>query len=114
VSLDVRDFEPADHEWARHLIGQHQGGDHRVARLGELLDPTEQEGIVAELDGKPAALLTVHESDRGLEVLTLHSEIGGAGAGTRLLGTCAVGCGWRTFTPEPSMRTARPTSRRFP
>jgi 2-oxo-4-hydroxy-4-carboxy--5-ureidoimidazoline (OHCU) decarboxylase/N-acetylglutamate synthase-like GNAT family acetyltransferase len=87
VPLDVRDFEPADHDWARRLIGDHQGGDHRVARLGELLDPTEQEGIVAELDGRPVALLTVHETDRGLEVLTLHSEVGGVGAGTRLLET---------------------------
>lgn len=87
MALDVRDLEPADHDWARRLIGAHQGGDHRVARLGELLDPTEQEGIVAELDGRPVGLLTAHETDRGLEVLTLHSEIGGVGAGTRLLET---------------------------
>lgn len=87
MALDVRDLGPADHDWARGLIGAHQGGDHRVARLGELLDPTEQEGIVAELDGRPVGLLTAHETDRGLEVLTLHSEIGGVGAGTRLLET---------------------------
>ena len=87
MALDVRDFEASDREWARRLIGDHQGGDHRVARLGELLDPAEQEGIVAELDGRPVGLLTVHESQRGLEVLTLHSEVGGAGAGTRLLET---------------------------
>lgn len=87
MALDVRDFEAADRDWARRLIGGHQGGDHRVARLGQLLDPTEQEGIVAELDGRPIALLTVHESATGLEVLTLHSESGGLGAGTRLLET---------------------------
>jgi 2-oxo-4-hydroxy-4-carboxy--5-ureidoimidazoline (OHCU) decarboxylase/GNAT superfamily N-acetyltransferase len=87
MSLDVRDFEPADREWARRLVGGHQGGDHRVGRLGELLDPTEMEGIVAELDGRPVGLLTVHETDRGLEVLTLHSEVSGVGAGTRLLET---------------------------
>ena len=87
MALDVRDFEPADHEWARRLIGEHQGGDHRVARLGELLDPLGQEGIVAEVDGRPVGLLTVHETDRGLEVLTLHSAQQGIGAGTRLLET---------------------------
>ncbi len=87
MALDVRDFEPRDHEWARRLIGTHQGGDHLVARLGEVLDPTTREGIVAELDGRPAGLLTVHESDRGLEVLSLHSETSGIGAGTRLLET---------------------------
>jgi 2-oxo-4-hydroxy-4-carboxy--5-ureidoimidazoline (OHCU) decarboxylase/GNAT superfamily N-acetyltransferase len=87
VPIEIRDFEPRDHEWARRLIGEHQGGDHRVARLGELLDPLAREGIVAELDGRPIALLTVHEGDRGLEVLTLHAETRGIGAGTRLLET---------------------------
>jgi 2-oxo-4-hydroxy-4-carboxy--5-ureidoimidazoline (OHCU) decarboxylase/GNAT superfamily N-acetyltransferase len=87
MTLDVRDFQASDHDWARALIGGHQGGDHRAARLGELLDPLELEGIVAELDGRPVALLTVHESDRGLEVVSLHSEAPGAGAGTRLLET---------------------------
>ena len=87
MTLDVRDFEARDHEWASALIAAHQGGDHRVARLGELLDPLQQEGIVAELDGEPIGLLTVHEGDRGLEVLTLHSEREGIGAGTRLLET---------------------------
>jgi 2-oxo-4-hydroxy-4-carboxy--5-ureidoimidazoline (OHCU) decarboxylase/GNAT superfamily N-acetyltransferase len=87
VAFDVRDFEPRDHDWARRLIAEHQGGDHRVARLGELLDPLAQEGIVAEQDGRPVGVLTVHETDRGLEVLTLHSEARGIGAGTRLLET---------------------------
>jgi len=87
VAIEIRDFEPRDHDWARRLIGGHQGGDHRVARLGELLDPLQQEGIVAELDGRPVGLLTVHEGDRGLEVLTLHSQTRGIGAGTRLLET---------------------------
>lgn len=87
MTLDVRDFAADDQRWAWRLIAGHQGGDHRVARLGELLDPIEQEGIVAELDGRPVALLTVHESERGLEVLTLHSEVCGAGAGSRLLET---------------------------
>jgi 2-oxo-4-hydroxy-4-carboxy-5-ureidoimidazoline decarboxylase len=87
VALEIRDFERADHDWARRLIGDHQGGDHRVARFGELVDPLGQEGIVAELEGRPVGLLTVHETDRGLEVLTLHSEAQGIGAGTRLLET---------------------------
>ncbi len=87
MTLDVRDFEARDRDWARGLIADHQGGDHRVARLGELLDPLQQEGIVAELDGRRVGLLTVHEGGRGLEVLTLHSEERGVGAGTRLLET---------------------------
>jgi 2-oxo-4-hydroxy-4-carboxy--5-ureidoimidazoline (OHCU) decarboxylase/N-acetylglutamate synthase-like GNAT family acetyltransferase len=87
MALEVRDFESRDHEWASRLIGASQAGDHRVARLGELLDPLAQEGIVAEQDGRPVGLLTVHETDRGLEVLSLHSQTRGIGAGTRLLET---------------------------
>ena len=86
MSVDIRDFVAADRAWARELIAGIQG-DHRVARLGELLDPTEHEGIVTELDGEPAALLTVTESERGLEILTIHSGTPRRGAGTRLLET---------------------------
>jgi 2-oxo-4-hydroxy-4-carboxy--5-ureidoimidazoline (OHCU) decarboxylase/N-acetylglutamate synthase-like GNAT family acetyltransferase len=87
VSIEVRDFEAADHEWADRLIGGFQGGNRMVARLGELIDPLTRDGVVAEVDGRRAALLTVTESDRGLEVLTLGSEVRGVGAGTRLLET---------------------------
>lgn len=87
MSLELRDLEAADHDWARRLIARYQDGDHRVLRLGELIDPLEQPGIVAELDGTPVGLLTVTESARGLEVLTLHSDRPGLGAGTRLLET---------------------------
>ena len=87
MTLDVRDFQASDRDWARKLIADHQGGDHRAARLGTLLDPLELEGVVAELDGRAVALLTVHESDRGLEVFSIHSEVPNVGAGTRLLET---------------------------
>jgi 2-oxo-4-hydroxy-4-carboxy-5-ureidoimidazoline decarboxylase len=87
MAIDIRDFEPRDHEWARSLIGGFQGGDHRVARLGELLDPLQHPGIVAERDGAPVGLLTVSESPKGLEVLTLNVAHRGTGIGTRLLET---------------------------
>ncbi|HEX2884094.1 MAG TPA: GNAT family N-acetyltransferase [Candidatus Limnocylindria bacterium] len=87
MTLDVRDFIPADRAWAARLLSESGGGIPQMARLGELLDPLEHEGIVAERDGRPVALLTVHESERGLEVLTLHSEVEGIGAGSRLLET---------------------------
>ena len=87
MTLEIRDFTPADHAWARGVIADHQGGDHRVARLGELLDPLECEGLVAELDGRPTGLLTVHESSAGLEALTVHATRQGKGVGTLLLET---------------------------
>jgi 2-oxo-4-hydroxy-4-carboxy--5-ureidoimidazoline (OHCU) decarboxylase/GNAT superfamily N-acetyltransferase len=87
MALDVRDFMPEDRAWAATLLAEAGGGTPHVARYGELLDPLEHEGIVAELDGRPVALLTVSESAKGLEVLSLHSEVRGVGAGTRLLET---------------------------
>jgi 2-oxo-4-hydroxy-4-carboxy--5-ureidoimidazoline (OHCU) decarboxylase/GNAT superfamily N-acetyltransferase len=87
MSIDVRDFEPRDHEWAARLIGDFQGGDRMVARLGELIDPLTCPGIVAERDGTPVGVLVVVESDRGLEVLALMAAQQRVGIGTRLLET---------------------------
>jgi 2-oxo-4-hydroxy-4-carboxy--5-ureidoimidazoline (OHCU) decarboxylase/GNAT superfamily N-acetyltransferase len=87
VDLRVRDFVEDDHDWARRLLAEHGGGIHLMARLGELVDPLAHEGLVAEEGGEPLGLLTVDESDRGLEVLTLHSVVSGRGAGTLLLAT---------------------------
>lgn len=87
MTLEIRDFVADDRDWAAVLLGAYGGGVPQMARFGELLDPLEHEGLVATLDGRPIGLLTVNESDRGLEVLTLHSEVEGAGAGSRLLET---------------------------
>lgn len=85
----IRDFLPGDRDWAARLLGAYGGGVPQMARLGELHDPLTKDGLVAELDGRPIGLLTVNESDRGLEVLTLHTEADaeGVGAGSRLLET---------------------------
>ncbi|MEP6681179.1 MAG: GNAT family N-acetyltransferase [Chloroflexota bacterium] len=96
MALSVRDLEAADHDWADRLISSHQG-TRMTARLGELIDPLTLPGIVAELDGRPVALVTCSETDRGFELLTLNSEVHGAGAGTLLLDTAlqvaaASGC----------------------
>ena len=87
MELRVRDFVEDDHDWARRLLAEHGGGSHRMARLGELVDPLSHEGLVAEEGGEPIGLLTVDESGHGLEVLTLHSVIPGRGAGSLLLAT---------------------------
>ena len=87
MALRVRDLTAADHQWATALLAAHGGGIHRMARLGELVDPLAHEGLVAEDGGEPLGLLTVAESDRGLEILTLHSVVSGRGAGTILLAT---------------------------
>lgn len=85
--MRIRDLLPEDREWADRLIARHQG-TRMTARLGVVLDPLALPGLVAELDGSRIGLATVHETpERGLEVLTLHAEPSGAGAGTQLLQT---------------------------
>jgi 2-oxo-4-hydroxy-4-carboxy--5-ureidoimidazoline (OHCU) decarboxylase/ribosomal protein S18 acetylase RimI-like enzyme len=84
--VEVRDFEPEDHAWAERLLGELGGGSRRVARLGELIDPFDLQGLVAVRDGAPVGLATVQESpDRGMEIVTLHAEPRGVGAGTALV-----------------------------
>jgi 2-oxo-4-hydroxy-4-carboxy--5-ureidoimidazoline (OHCU) decarboxylase/GNAT superfamily N-acetyltransferase len=84
----VRDLAAADREWADQLLAQHLGDTRMVARLGELIDPLSLEGLVAEVEGRPIGLATVQEApERGMEVLTLHAEPRGQGAGTALLET---------------------------
>jgi len=85
--LTVRDFERGDHAWAKRLLAGHEGGSHVVARLGKLIDPLTLEGLVAVADGRPVGLATCKEGGDGLEVLTLHSDPPGVGAGTLLLQT---------------------------
>ena len=77
---------PADRPWAERLLGDLGGGIRKVARLGELIDPFALDGLVAERDGRPLGLATVQESETaGLEVVTLHADPRGAGAGTALV-----------------------------
>jgi 2-oxo-4-hydroxy-4-carboxy--5-ureidoimidazoline (OHCU) decarboxylase/N-acetylglutamate synthase-like GNAT family acetyltransferase len=87
VEITIRDFTSGDHEWARALLAEHGGGTHRMARLGELVDPLTHEGLVAEEGGEPIGLLTVDESPHAIEVLTLHARRPARGAGSRLLAT---------------------------
>lgn len=86
--VHVRDLTAADREWADQLLAEQLGGTRMVARLGELIDPLSLEGLVAESEGRPIGLATVQEApERGMEVLTLHAEPRGQGAGTALLET---------------------------
>ena len=84
--MRIRDLGPDDRAWADRLISAHQGSS-TTARLGEVIEPLELAGLVAELDGTRIGVATVHESDRGLEVVTLHAEPRRQGAGTALLET---------------------------
>ncbi|MEP6469509.1 MAG: GNAT family N-acetyltransferase [Chloroflexota bacterium] len=85
AEVHVRDLVAADHDWARATIARLQGSE-RLARLGELLDPLTMDGLVAEADGRPIGLASVHETPgKGLELVALLSDQGGKGAGTALM-----------------------------
>ena len=87
ADITVRDLTPQDHAWARDFITRMQGSE-RIARLGALVDPLAMEGLVAEEDGAPIGMASVHENpERGLEVLVLLADPPGHGAGTALLDT---------------------------
>jgi 2-oxo-4-hydroxy-4-carboxy-5-ureidoimidazoline decarboxylase len=88
TGIRVRDMVPTDREWAAGLIAAHSGGTTSVARLGELVDPLSLDGLVAESEGRPVGLATVQETpERGMEVVTLHADPPGHGAGSALLRT---------------------------
>jgi 2-oxo-4-hydroxy-4-carboxy--5-ureidoimidazoline (OHCU) decarboxylase/GNAT superfamily N-acetyltransferase len=87
AEVHIRDLAPPDHDWARDLISRLQGSK-QVARLGELIEPLALECLVAEADGQPVGLASVHEAaGKGLEVVLLLSDPGGVGAGTALMET---------------------------
>jgi 2-oxo-4-hydroxy-4-carboxy-5-ureidoimidazoline decarboxylase len=88
TSLEVRDYVAGDREWAAQLVAHHSGDVTSIARLGEMLEPLELPGIVAERDGTPVGLATVLETpERGMEVVALFVAERGNGAGTLLLDT---------------------------
>lgn len=84
----VRDFVTADREWAERLVKACPGGTAVGSGPNELVDALSLEGLVAESGGRPIGLATVRETpDGGMELVTLHTEPPGRGAGTALLET---------------------------
>ena len=76
----VRPYAPGDRRWAEGLLEENMGGS-RVARLGEVIDPVELPGLVAERDGERLGLLTTNDNlhglgfyqRRGLRLCALHA-----------------------------------------
>jgi ribosomal protein S18 acetylase RimI-like enzyme len=56
-----------------------------VARLGELVDPTELPGFIALMDGEPAGLATYAVRGGDCELVTIRSLREGRGVGRALL-----------------------------
>jgi 2-oxo-4-hydroxy-4-carboxy--5-ureidoimidazoline (OHCU) decarboxylase/GNAT superfamily N-acetyltransferase len=83
-SVAIRPMTAEDADWADRLLSGYQG-TRMTARLGELLDPLELPGLVAEVGGSPIGLLTYRVQGDEMETLAVHAQASGRGAGSALL-----------------------------
>jgi 2-oxo-4-hydroxy-4-carboxy--5-ureidoimidazoline (OHCU) decarboxylase/GNAT superfamily N-acetyltransferase len=83
-AVAVRAMTAEDAGWADRLLSAYQG-TRMTARLGELLDPLELPGLVAEVGGSPVGLLTYRVDGDQVEALTIHAQASGRGVGSALL-----------------------------
>jgi ribosomal protein S18 acetylase RimI-like enzyme len=95
TGVEVRPLEDADRDWALAFLRHH--GSEVVAAHGILLRPLDHPGFVAVAGGERIALLTLRVDGDGCEVVSLHSDREGIGAGTALLAAAerharAAGC----------------------
>jgi ribosomal protein S18 acetylase RimI-like enzyme len=96
MRISVRPAGPDHAAWRARFLAPHNS--ERVARRGELLQPMDHPALVAVSQGRPLALLTYRVEGDEFEVLTLHSEVQGVGAGTALLAAArraSEAAGWR-------------------
>ena len=85
----VRPYAPGDRRWAEGLLEEAMGST-RAVRLGEMVEPAGLPGLVAERDRERIGLLTYIVDGDQLEVLSLHSRVENAGAGSALLEAAAA------------------------
>jgi ribosomal protein S18 acetylase RimI-like enzyme len=81
---EVRPLTDGDRAWAIEVEAA-SWSQPLVARLGELVDPTDLPGFVALLDGQPAGLATYAVRGEECELVTIRSLREGHGVGRALL-----------------------------
>ncbi len=82
--IDVRPLTESDRAWAVHAEAD-SWSQPVVARLGELVDPTQLPGFIAVLDGKRAGLASYAVRGEECELVTIRSLHEGRGVGRALL-----------------------------
>jgi ribosomal protein S18 acetylase RimI-like enzyme len=82
--IDVRPLTPSDQDWSVRVEAE-SWSEPVVARLGELIDPTQLPGFVARLDGERAGLATYTVRGDDCELVTIRSLREGHGIGRALL-----------------------------
>jgi len=84
TGVRVRDLGPADLEWERQIFTEAWSSTRMVTR-GRLTELTTLSGLVAEVEGRRAGLLTYRIEGGECEITSLNGTIEGRGAGTALL-----------------------------
>jgi ribosomal protein S18 acetylase RimI-like enzyme len=82
--IEVRPLRESDRPWAVRIEAE-SWAEPVVARLGEIVDPTELPGFVAVLDGERAGLASYAVRGDECELVTLRSLREGRGVGRALL-----------------------------
>ena len=82
--VEVRPLTEEDRPWADRVEAD-SWGEPRVARLGELVDPTQLPGFVAAIDGERVGLVSYAVRGDECEVVSIRSLREGLGVGRALL-----------------------------
>jgi ribosomal protein S18 acetylase RimI-like enzyme len=82
--IDVRPLTESDRAWAVQVEAD-SWSQPVVARLGELVDPTQLPGFIALLDGERAGLASYAVRGEECELVTIRSLHEGRGVGRALL-----------------------------
>src|ERR671925_543479 len=82
--VDVRALTESDRAWAVQVEAE-SWSTPVVARLGELVDPTQLPGFIALLDGQRAGLVSYAVRGGECELVTIRSLREGRGVGQALL-----------------------------
>lgn len=82
--FDVRALTPDDRGWVARFIAEHWG-DEIVVAHGEVYQPAELPGFVAERGRERLGLITYRLAGDGCEVMSLDSLLEGHGIGTALI-----------------------------
>lgn len=82
--MEVREVVPAERAWVEDVLVRRWGSTD-IAGRGGTLNAAELPGLVAENEGARVGLLTYHETDGQLEVVTIDALRSSIGVGTALL-----------------------------
>ncbi|MBM3136600.1 MAG: GNAT family N-acetyltransferase [Chloroflexi bacterium] len=82
--IKTRPTTESDRPWMEQLSRDAWGSEVVIAH-GELYKPAKLNGIIAEVDGKKAGLVTYQIKDKSCEIITLNALRPGLGIGSLLI-----------------------------